>query len=285
MIGLGMWSWRQTAFNTIETRRKLLAFCAQEGIAHVDQHVDINEEGKVHSVQNADSLRTLIIEAAKQSVTVSALRGASHMLLERNHDRALLDLRAIIEFDKLLPSSAYLTGVKYDVEPHGTKEWQAGGKQREKVILDYLSFLKIAKPLLNKEAPHLELSVDVPFWWDRPEFRVYFNDSNKLLVHHVQDLTDYIGVMSYRTKARQVIDLVEQEMAYAKKIGKTICLGLETANIKGNESSISFWSHNPALFRKSVEELKEVLSGNNVVRLIMLHHYSSLVEYLGITPN
>jgi len=283
--GFGMWVWPQTAFRTTEAREKLLTFCAKEGISHLDQHVSIERGDTDRSLKNAAPLAALVVAARKQGMTVNALMGSQNMFFERNHEATLRDLRAIVAFDKRLPSTAHLAGVKYDVEPYGTDEWKSGGKRRTTVILDYLSFLRKATSLLNEEAPHLELCVDVPFWWDKKEFTVTFEGSEKLFVQHVQDLTDYIGIMSYRPGSKQVLDCVRQELAYAAKIGKTVCPGLETGEIKGSESWISFWGRPTSAFRQTVGELQQALSGNRATRCIMLHHYNSLVAYLGGTPN
>lgn len=278
--GLGMWVWPQTAFDTAPAREKLLDFCAQEGIAHLDQHIGI-EIGKAGPfLKNADALAALVVTMQEQGITVNALRGSGDMFFESNHAGALRDLQTIIAFDKQLPAGVHLAGVKYDVEPYSTEEWKAGGAKRTKVMLDYLSFLRKAKGVLQKEAPHMALSVDVPFWWDAKEFAINFEGHEKLFVHHIQDLTDYIAIMSYRPDAKQVLDCIQQELAYAAEIGKRVCPGLETGELKGKESWISFWGKPPAVFRKSVGELQQALSGNKGASCIMLHHYSSLVEYL-----
>ena len=57
--GLGMWVWPQTAFDTAAAREQLLAFCAQEGITHFDQHISIEEGSPDPSVENADALAAL----------------------------------------------------------------------------------------------------------------------------------------------------------------------------------------------------------------------------------
>ncbi len=152
-------------------------------------------------------------------------------------------------------------------------------------MLDYLSFLQKAKALLAEEAPHLKLCVDVSFWWDKGEFAVSFGGHEKLFIQHIQDQTDYIGIMSYRPNSQAVLECVEHELAYAKEIGKAICPGLETGEIKGEESWISFWNQPKSVFRQTVSQLQQKLSDNKSVRCIMLHHYSSLVIYLGDTPS
>lgn len=285
--GLGMWAWSQSAFMTEAAREDMLGFCMRQGIRHIDQHVSIRKQGESYRVQNAESLSELIIDAAKRNISVNALRGEESMFFEANHSRTIEQLTAILEFDRQLSPKVHLAGIKYDVEPYLTAEWKAGGEQRSKVISDYLLFLKKANDLLEEQAPHLELSVDVPFWWDKPEFATSFNGSNKLLVHHIQDLTDWIGIMSYRRDSTDVLTLVKTELTYAGRMNKprSVCPAVNTNEIKGSEHWTTFWGTPPETFRKTVGELQHELSGDPAVRLIMLHHYKSLVEYLGQTPD
>jgi len=284
---LGMWAWSQSTFTTEAARKDMLGFCMREGIRHIDQHVSIRKQGESYHLQNAEALSELIIDGAKRNISVNALRGEKSMFFEANHSKALDQLAAIIEFDAQLPAKVHLAGIKYDVEPYLTAEWKAGGEQRSKVIRDYLVFLKKANDLLEERAPHLELSVDVPFWWDKPEFATSFNGSNKLLVHHIQDLTDWIGIMSYRRNSADVLRLVQTELTYAGRMNKpgSVCPAVNTNEIKGAEHWTTFWGTPPATFRKTVGELQHELSGDPAVRLIMLHHYKSLVEYLGQAPD
>ncbi len=72
---LGMWVWPQAAFSTETAREKLLAFCAEQGITHLDQHVGIENGNAVRSLKNANALATLVIAAQKKGVTVNALQG------------------------------------------------------------------------------------------------------------------------------------------------------------------------------------------------------------------
>lgn len=75
-FGLGMWVWPQKAFDTAEARDKLLAFCDEEGITHLDQHVGIKKSASGPSLQNAEALAKLVVAARKQGVTVSGLQGS-----------------------------------------------------------------------------------------------------------------------------------------------------------------------------------------------------------------
>lgn len=278
----GMWAWSQSAFTTDAARKDMLAFCMREGIRHIDQHVGIKKHGESCRIANAEALRKLISDAAKRNISVNALRGERNMFFEANHDRAIRQLATIIKFNRRLPEKAHLAGIKYDVEPYLTAHWKAGGQQRKKVIRDYLVFLKKANRLLDEQAPYLELSVDVAFWWDKPEYTILFGGSNKLFVHHIQDLTDWIAIMSYRREATDVLRLVKAELMYAAQMDEpaSVSCGLNTNEIKGKEHWTTFWGTSAPTFRKTLSKLRQELSENPAVRHIMLHHYGSLLEYL-----
>ncbi len=279
---LAMWVWG--GFATAEDREKLLAFCSAEDISHIDAHIGIKRRADGHIVHNAEALQALVTAAAARGITVNALRGDARMFFARNHERTFSDVEAIIDFDRQLPGGVHLAGLKFDVEPYGTEEWRAGGGQREKVMLDYLAFLEKAKALLEERAPHLELAVDVPMWWDTPKFAVTCGGETKPLVQHVQDRTDYIGIMSYRPSAKAVLQVSEHELAYAASIGKTACPGVETLAIKGAEKWITFWWKPVPEFRAAVRELQATLAEHSAARYIMLHHYGSLIKYLRAVP-
>ena len=296
-IGLGMWVWPDEAYNTPEAKDELIAFSLSKGISHLDQHVgfeyEIKEVADTTSVAEARSVEPpklqvrfkqafadLVKDALQQGITVNALMGDPRMFFRERHARTLEELEAIIRFDRELPEGVQLAGVKYDVEPYGTYEWKAGGDSQQQVIVDYLVFLRDAKILLDREAPHLKLSVDVPFWWDNKEFAVKFEGRKKLFSEHIQDRVDYMSIMSYRPTAKQVLECIEGELAYANKIRKPIYAGLETMELQGAEKWISFAEKHPEEFRKEVGILKSKLSRHRGAGLIMLHHYCSLVPYL-----
>lgn len=273
---LGMWAWKQAHFQTLEARAEMLAFCEREGISHIDQHLSIKDG----FIRNFQSLEKLVAEAAGRGITVNALRGDKQMFYEANHARTREDLQTIIDFNRQLPEAARLAGVKFDVEPYLTPEWKAGGEQREKVIRAYLVFLQTAKQQL--EGTGLELSVDVPFWWDKPVYEIEFAGETKRFAHHIQDIVDWMGIMSYRRESRLVLKFVKDELAYAKQIDKdhSVAPGLETSKIQGKEAFISFGGVPPEQFRTTLAEVREQLAENPNVRCIMLHHYGSLIEYL-----
>merc|ERR1711879_1081270 len=70
-----------------------------------------------------------------------------------------------------------------------------------------------------------------------------YNDQTKNFYQHILDVSDYIGIMSYRTKAQGsngVLKHVQSELDYARKIGKTIVPALETIELKSSPTITFF---------------------------------------------
>lgn len=281
--GRGMWVWQQKAFNSHNAIKKMLKFCKKEKISHIDLHLSLKRNKKgIYEIQNPKYLKKLILEAHKQNITLNALRGNRKMFFEENHKKVLLQLEAILNFNKKLPLKKRFLGVKYDVEPYLTKKWKIGGTQKEKVQIDYLDCLGKIRAVLKKKKSKLELGVDIPFWWDKKEHEVTFKGKKKRFVSHIQDVTDVIGIMSYRRDADKVYKYVKDELIYAKKINKihSVCPSLDVLELKGREKEITFWGRPVSEFRKTLEKLEKKLLKNKQVRLIMLHDYKGLQRYL-----
>jgi hypothetical protein len=277
--GLGMWVWSKSAYSSQDARQRLVQFSFRHHITHLDVHTKISPgEGKP-ALQNAEAFRDLILLAGQYHITTAALRGDPKMFFSENHARALGELRAIIAFSQTLPPNSGLEGIKYDVEPYLTKEWKLKGESRERVMRDYLDFLRKARSVLKEEAPHLWLAADTPFWWDNDEFILDYGGQRKRFSEHVQDLTDFITIMSYRRSSQEVLRCVSGERMYARRIRKVIIPSLETVDLK-KTPNLSFWAAPAEEFWKVVPELLETARGDPAVGGLMIHCYRSLTEKL-----
>jgi hypothetical protein len=281
--GLGMWVWSASAFSTQNSRHRLVKFCIDHGITHLDVHVKMSSKAKTTALKDADAFKDLILLAGEHQITTAALRGAPRMFFAEKHPQTLQELQAIIDFSKTLPGDALFKGIKYDVEPYLTKEWKQPGTTRETVMRDYLAFLRKARLVLQDRAPGLWLAVDTPFWWDNDEFIVEFEGSRKRFSEHVQDLTDFIAIMSYRRSPKGILACVDWERRYAKRIHKVIFPSLETTRLK-QDPNLSFWGFPPEHFWKVVPQLLEETKTDPAIGGVMLHCYRSLLEKFGRTP-
>jgi hypothetical protein len=275
--GLGMWVWSNSAFSTQHSRQRLVNFCVNHGIIHLDVHVKMSSKGKTPILRDADAFKDLIRLAGQHQITTAALRGDPRMFFAEKHPQTLHELQAIIDFSTTLPGDALFQGIKYDVEPYLTKEWRGKGTTRETVMRDYLVFLRKARLVLKDRAARLWLAVDTPFWWDNDEFMLEFEMNRKRFSEHVQDLTDFIAIMSYRRSPQGVLACIDGERRYAQRIHKVIFPSLETIRLK-QDSSLSFWDFPPQEFWKVVPQLLEAAKRDPAIGGLMLHCYRSLLE-------
>jgi hypothetical protein len=280
--GLGMWVWSNSSFITEEARLQLVQFCVKQRITHLDVHIKMTHDSNkpvLPVLKDAEAFKALIALAGQHNITTAALRGNPKMFFSENHERTLRELRGIVAFSETLPQDTLFKGIKYDVEPYCTKEWKAGGTPLYPVMHDYLIFLSKARSVLDKEAPHLWLAADTPFWWDKDRFALEFEGKRKRFNEHVQDMTDFITIMSYRRSSRKVLDCVEDERRYAQRIKKVIFPSLETVNLK-QDPHISFWGVPNEEFWKVVPELLEAAERDLAIGGVMVHCYRSLFEKL-----
>ncbi len=275
--GLGMWVWSNSSFSTREARQQLVDFCVKHRIRHLDVHVKMSRDSDKPILQDAEAFKDLILLAGQYNITTAALRGHPKMFLSKNHDRTLRELRAIIAFGETLPGDAQLKGIKYDVEPYCEKDWRAEGTTIGDAMRDYLAFLLKARSVLNEEASRLWLAADIPFWWDKDEFILEFEGERKRYNEHVQDLTDFIVIMSYRRSVREVLASVEGERKYAERIHKVIYPSLETIQLQ-QDPHISFWGVPNEEFWKVIPQLLKAAEGNPAIGGVMIHCYRGLVE-------
>lgn len=277
--GIGMWVWSESSFSTNEARQRLVQFCVKHHISHLDINIKVTRNDEMPILPQAAAFKDLIILAGQHNITTAALRGNPTMFFSPRHEQTLRELRAIIDFSETLPKDNLFKGIKYDVEPYRTEEWKTNGASLKTVILDYLTFLHKARSVLDEEAPHLWLAVDIPFWWDKDKFILEFEGTSKRFSEHVQDLTDFVVVMSYRRGTQEVLSCVENEWRYAKKVNKVIFPSLETIKLN-HDQHISYWGLPVAEFLKIVPQLMEKAKRDPAIGGVMVHCYRSLVEKL-----
>ena len=274
---LGTWVWSHSAFATPEARQSLVRFSKKNQIRHLDVHIRMFHDKDETGLRDSEAFRALIGLAGEHNITTAALRGNPRMFFSGNHEKALGELRAIMAFSRTLPQDTMFRGIKYDVEPYLTEEWKAKGESRETVMEDYLSFLRLAGSILDDEAPRLWLAADTPFWWDKEELTLDFAGRRKRFNEHVQDLTDFIAVMSYRRSPREVLNCVQGERMYAEKIHKVIFPSLETVKLKKNPQ-LSFHGMSKEELWKVVPDLMQAAKEDPAIGGLMIHCYRGLLD-------
>lgn len=281
----GLWVWHYEAYSTPEAREKLLSFCQRHGYNRILLQVHLNPDTSSLRVRNPEALTTLIADSAHRGIVVEALDGAKDMAMRKNQPRTLAILDAVLKFNRTLPKHARLAGIHYDIEPYIMEQWKQGGPTRHIIMRDLLEFYTEVKRRLAEDANGLTLAADIPFWYDNKvepddHCMIEYNGQTKNIQQHIQDICDYVGIMSYRRHAtgpNSVTNVIENELAYAQQIGKFITPALET--IKLDESpTISFYGLPASQYEATRQTVIELLQNHPGFGGILTHSYRGVSQ-------
>jgi hypothetical protein len=298
----GLWVWKAQYITDPDERQKLLAFCHRQGFNRLLVQIPWKPGTSqvVHSPHSkrdasADAaarpeiacpaeLAQLIADAARQHVTVEALDGTPYMGDKANWPATLATVDAILSFNATLPAAARFAGIHWDIEPYVRGDWKVQAT-REPIETEYLQMLTDAKRKLAGSG--LTLSVDIPMWYDNktaPDDScvVTFGGQTKNLHQHIQDITDYVGIMSYRQKAlgpNSASEQVANELAYAERIGKWVCPAFETVPL-ADTPQITFFGKSAEMLQGQRHALESALGDRPGFGGMFVHCYPNVCAVL-----
>lgn len=276
----GLWVWRSEGYRTAEQRGELLDFCEQYGFNRLLVQVHLDRQGDQLAMRYPQAYRSLIVEAAARGIAVEALDGAKDMAMRENWPQTLQILDLILAFNDSLPDDAKLAGVHYDIEPYIMDEWKQSDEQRQQIMHDLLAFYVQARERIDAKGDGMTLACDIPFWYDNKttpgdNCTIEFNGETKNLHEHIQDICDYIGIMSYRRHAtgrNSVTAVVEKELAYADQIGKFVTPALETIQLR-DVPQITFYGQSPEQFWQTKQQVESTLEDHPGFGGVLIHCY------------
>ncbi len=229
--------WHGRYVSDPDQQDELLGFCQSEGINLLLLQVHYRSDSQPVVINHPQRYVELIGKAADLGIRVEALDGEKSMALSQNQEHTLAVLRAILDLNATMPKGKRFVGLHYDIEPYLLEDW-ADPARRTQIMSDLLDYYTKARELIRESDPDMTLACDIPFWFDTPTsedglpLALEFAGQTKPIQQHIQDLCDYVGIMSYRTTAvgpNSITEIVENEVAYAQSIGKTVCPAVETA--------------------------------------------------------
>lgn len=276
---IGMWVWHRDYLVDAWERIIMLDFCKSHGITRifVQVHFDYTDNG--YELANKEAWNELLGIANLLNIKVDALEGASEMGFAVNRSDTLDRLRAVLDFQMAQPKDARFSGIHYDIEPYTTDRWKNG--EQDEVAFELLETLYEIRKLISATDPSLTLANDIPFWYDGdPQYIVKFNGSEKFLNEHIQDVSDFIGIMSYRTQmtgSNSVSDIASGELAYGAKIGRPVFLSIETVSLP-ETPQITFFGRSPVEVASAVRELVNARKDDTSFGGVFLHEYKALRE-------
>ncbi|MEQ9460883.1 MAG: hypothetical protein RIG82_08020 [Phycisphaeraceae bacterium] len=287
----GLWVWHSEWYVDDDYRAEMLQFAQDHHYNLLMVQVHLNESSGKPELEFPAEFRTLIIEASELGISVEALDGAKDMAMQRNWPRTFAILDLILDFNASLPEGSKLAGIHYDIEPYIKPAWRESQAVRNQIMLDLLAYFDQAKARIEASQQNLTLAADIPFWYDSKTEEgdsciITYRGETKNLHKHIQDLCDYIGIMSYRQRAtgsNSVTSVVENELDYAEEIGKFILASLETVELT-DTPQITFYSLGPDAFWDTHHEVVRTLEGRPGFGGMLSHSYRGMRDLHGMSP-
>jgi len=275
---IGLWVWPRGVIQNVAERDALLEFCKKNGVTRLLVQIHFDKTVNPPQLAYPDEMRDLLTKARKMGIVVEALDGAPEMGLEVERTKTLVYLDTVLAFNKELPKGEGFAGIHYDIEPHLSKRWRDGDVKS--VSAETLATMKEIKSHVKASDTSLLLSYDIPMWFDvrGDELAIDFDGTTKNLHEHIQDLSDYVGIMSYRTTAtgpNSVEAVCATELAYAEKTGKKLYASLETGQLK-DEPTITFYGLPKEKFIAVKDDVMKAMSASPAFGGVLLHHYGAV---------
>lgn len=281
----GLWVWRFDTIANPDNRKELLDFCEQ---FHFNRLlVQIHTIKGEAQLRDAAALTALVTDAADRSITVEALEGGPYMAEKANLASTLARLKMILDFNQSLPTGKKLVGIHYDIEPYTTPQWKQDMATRTTVMTNLMDFAHLARKELDSQTPPMTLAFDIPFWYDNKTADgdncfLNYNGKTQNLYQHLLDVSDYIGIMSYRRKAEGsngVLQHIQNELDYARSIGKQITPALETIELKSSPT-ITFFGLPASEFWTQHNTIRQSLQNDPAFGGVLTHSYRGMRELL-----
>ncbi len=299
----GLWVWKSKYISDLAEQDKMLAFCKRQGfnrllvqipwkpgtaqIAHPKPGAELIAGTALHpQILYQTEFARLIAKAAKDHIAVEALDGDSYMGDENHRAETLATVDAIVDFNKCLPSAARLAGIHWDIEPYTRPDWKVQAT-RLPIELAYLELLVQTRQKLVDAGSSMTLSTDIPMWYDtrtapNDNCIVTFNGETKNFHKFIQDLTDYIGIMSYRRHGvgpNSAYEHIQAELDYAEQIHKFVCPAFDT--IKLNDTpQITFFGTTGDQLQGERQKLEDALKDRPGFGGMFIHNYPAVVTIL-----
>lgn len=201
--GMWMWQWTHVGDATLEAALFDFALSHDVGTLYVESEA---------LVAIPDRLDAFLAAANARGLEVELLFGNPEWARTENHGELLDLIRAANGFS--------VRGVHLDVEPYLLADWEPDPSVLGGQLLDLIA--AVDAELVDD----LELSVDVPFWFDEILVR------GRPLSESITDVADRLVVLAYRDDARAIEAVAAQELAYASSAGGSVVVAVETTCVE-----------------------------------------------------
>lgn len=258
-------TWIWNPWMLLDEKKDILGFLDSKQINKVYLQIDSDISKSVY--------RSFIEKATAKGIQIYALAGAAHWITENGSEYQSQLMNWIEHYQQEATVAEQFLGIHLDIEPYDTNIWSTNKSQAiqtyQQLIIEANQKVQVLK---------LPLELDIPFWYDEVKYNTKYGKGilSKWLIEH----SDGVTIMAYRDNSKEIIEIVKNEIAYAKRVNKTVVVGVET--LKSAEGDkVSFAEEGEIYMNKQLKNIEKHYSEKSSFNGLAVHHFDS---WMGMQP-
>lgn len=234
---LGVWWWQTDNLDDWS----YLDFARDNGVTEIylnQHHLSIVNPSGTFGPYGVET----VVMPTQNFIQAASERGIDVYLLLSNTGTWLIDdarfhqiMKGFFAYQQLANDNQQFSGIHFNIEPNqmtmtdGSRYWDLGHEKQQELMQKLINFAVAAT---DKYGSYTTFDWATGFWWQN--FYVNYRDTT-IPLHHaliIEAQTTY--VMSFRNTACRMVNVAQDHLEFANRIGQPIFLG---ANIISNSAS------------------------------------------------
>ncbi|WP_028531210.1 hypothetical protein [Paenibacillus sp. UNC217MF] len=251
------WIWQAERIET--ESEQLIDFAKKNRINVMYLHMDM-------TIPEA-SYRRFLKQAGQAGVEVHGLAGHPLWALREYRDKMMKLTEWVSAYNQHSAADERFKGLHLDVEPYVLPDW---GDDQPSIIRSWTANMS---DWLNavKSRSDLELSVDMPVWFDS----ITVPDAQETsLSEWIIRRFDHVTLMAYRQQiegGNGILELVQNEIEIADRVGTPIWIGVNTKPMK--EAHTTFYDAGVQAMESVLNQVQERLRHHTSFTGVAIHDY------------
>lgn len=256
-------TWIWNPWMLIENEMDTIDFLVSEHINKVHLQIDYDISVEVY--------QSFIEKAANKGIQTYALAGEEYWVSDKSGDYLNELMNWLNMYQKASTKKQQFLGMHLDIEPYLNSNWETN---QEELIEIYQSLILDAKSEAKYNL-NIPLEADIAFWFDE----ISYNNTNGKgnLAEWVIQHTDSVTIMAYRDSAPMIIEIVKNEIEFAKKAGKSVVIGVETMYSEDGDI-VSFFEEGTDFMNEEIGKVVQHYKQSPAFNGVAIHHFESWKE-------
>lgn len=255
-------TWIWNPWILVDNETSTLQFLESKRINKVYLQIDYEMSRSVY--------RSFIEKATAKNIQIYALAGEAYWITENGIEYQNQLMNWLELYQREATEAQRFLGIHLDIEPYDTNIWST---KQTTAIQTYQQLVIHAKK--KARSLKLPLELDIPFWYDEISYETKYGKG--ILSEWLINYSDGVTIMAYRDNSQDIIQIVKNEIEYAKRMDKKVVVGVET--LKSAEGDlVSFSEEGEAYMNRQLNKIQKYFSGKQSFNGIAIHHLESWIE-------